>query len=147
MFRPVNCTVWTWHYPYLHSEWVCVATSQVPAESRACRLCIAAFCTDSPFSNVLLWRAPAREEEAPVEADCSRGGAFLLSPLPCERAWLSEETQVSDTATQANGLVLSACQQMCRNKQWRGGLVFALSKFIKYSVIKTFIGTIWCSTC
>lgn len=35
---------------YLHSEWVCVATSQVPAESRASRSCIAAFCTDSPFS-------------------------------------------------------------------------------------------------
>lgn len=52
--------------PYLRSGWVCVATSQVPAESRACRLCTAAFCTDSPFSNVPLWRAPAREQEAPV---------------------------------------------------------------------------------
>lgn len=51
---------------YLRSGWVCVATSRVPAESRACRLCTAAFCTDSPFSNVPLWRAPAREQEAPV---------------------------------------------------------------------------------
>lgn len=35
---------------YLHSEWVCASKSQVPAESRASLSCIAAFCTDSPFS-------------------------------------------------------------------------------------------------
>lgn len=63
-FNRQNRTPRGWLRPYLHSERVCVAKNQVPAESRACRLCIAGFYTDSPFSIVLVWRARARQEEA-----------------------------------------------------------------------------------
>lgn len=51
--HPHHATRARTHYTkraYLHSEWVCASKSQVPAESRASLSCIAAFCTDSPFS-------------------------------------------------------------------------------------------------